>query len=253
MNKQLERAAKMIADAVHPVSFSGAGLSAESGIATFRDRGDEDALWSKFDPQKLASQEGFLADPEMVTAWYNWRRKTLSEVQPNSAHLALAKLHGWTHITQNVDDLLERSMDLSGVDVSPILHLHGTLLEDHCNANCGHTELIDLSCAPALRNCDCGSYMRPSVVWFGESLPAQVLQTALQKTEAADLMLVVGTSAQVYPAAGLMDIAVEKGAEVIVVNKEPSGVNGAHVLELIGPAGELLPQLMDRLACYMPE
>lgn len=244
MNDLIKRAADMVARASQPVSFSGAGLSAESGIATFRDPDDEDALWSKFTPQELASQEGFRANPEMVAEWYNWRRKTLSEAQPNHAHLAMARLGSWTHITQNVDDLLERAMQKSGVDPSCVLHLHGTLLEDHCNAECGYTEKVDLSAAPSLRKCMCGSYMRPSVVWFGESLPQQVLQTALQKTEAADLMLVVGTSAQVYPAAGLIDVAAERGADVIVVNTESSGVAGAHVIELVGLAGEILPQLL---------
>lgn len=245
MEQLIERAAKKIAASVNSVSFSGAGLSAESGIATFRDADDDTALWSKFDPQKLASQEGFLADPATVIDWYNWRRKTLSDATPNNAHYTLARLQGWTHITQNVDDLLERAIQKTSDDTSHVLHLHGTLLEDHCNANCGHSEEIDLSCAPVLRRCVCNDYMRPSVVWFGEALPAEVLQTALEKTEKADLMLVVGTSAQVYPAAGLIDIAAGNGADVIVVNTESSGVTGVGVIELVGPAGEILPQLIE--------
>lgn len=247
MDHLIARAAEKIAAAAHPVSFSGAGLSAESGIATFRDSADKDALWANFDPQKLASQEGFIANPELVIEWYNQRRKTLADAVPNIAHHTLAAFQGWTHITQNVDNLLETAIQESGADSSTVLHLHGTLLEDHCNAGCGYTEKVDLKAAPSLRRCRCGDYMRPSVVWFGEALPELVMQSALHQTENADLMLVVGTSAQVYPAAGLIDIATDKGADVIVVNTEASGVTGANIVELVGPAGEIMPQLLRRV------
>ena len=239
----IKRAADKIASALRPVSFSGAGLSAESGIATFRDSSDEEALWSTFDPQQLASQEGFRAAPDTVIDWYNWRRKNLSAAKPNNAHRSLASLSGWRHITQNVDNLLEAA----GADANEVLHLHGSLLQDHCNARCGHAESIDLGDAPKLRRCACGSYMRPSVVWFGETLPADVLQSATEKTQTADLMLVVGTSAQVYPAAGLIDLAESNGADIIIVNTESSSRKGAQVIELVGPAGELLPELISSL------
>lgn len=242
----IELATKKIAEASWPVSFSGAGLSAESGIATFRGSSNEDTLWSKFDPQELASQDGFLSAPETVIDWYNWRRKTLADATPNPAHQSLARLQGWTHITQNVDNLLEVAQVSVGVDTSRVLHLHGTLLEDRCNADCGYHELVDLSCAPALRRCVCGAYLRPSVVWFGESLPAHILQTAVEETQKADLMLVVGTSAQVYPAAGLVDLAARNGADIVVVNTEASSVTGVRVIELVGPAGELLPKLFQQ-------
>jgi NAD-dependent deacetylase len=241
----IELAVKKIANACQPVSFSGAGLSAESGIATFRDRADEGALWSKFDPQKLASQDGFRTAPETVIDWYNWRRKTLADATPNQAHRSLAGLQGWTHITQNVDNLLEVAQQSVDAATSRVLHLHGTLLEDHCNADCGYREAVDLHSPPMLRNCDCGAFMRPSVVWFGESLPDRILQTAMEKSQMADLMLVVGTSAQVYPAAGLVDLAAGNGADIIVVNTEASSVTGAQVIELVGPAGELLPKLFE--------
>jgi len=241
MENPIQQATQKIKNAQHPVSFSGAGLSAESGIATFRDKTDEDALWSKFDPMQLASQEGFASDPAMVIDWYNYRRKTLAAAQPNDAHRVLAGLSGWTHITQNVDHLLESA----GADGEGVLHLHGTLLADHCNANCGHTESVNLEHALPLRKCQCGHYMRPSVVWFGESLPERTMQMALTETQKTDLMLVVGTSAQVYPAAGLIDIAKSNGADVIVVNTESSGVAEDGVIELVGPAGEILPALFE--------
>jgi len=239
MENLIQQAAQKISQANHPVSFSGAGLSAESGIATFRDKTDEDALWSRFDPMQLASQEGFASDPAMVIDWYNYRRKTLAAAQPNNAHSVLAGLNGWIHITQNVDHLLE----LAGAEKDQVLHLHGTLTEDHCNAECGHSETVNLEGALPLRKCQCGHYMRPSVVWFGESLPAHIMQMALAATQKADLMLVVGTSAQVYPAAGLIDIAKSNGADVIVVNTESSGISEDGVIELIGPAGKILPEL----------
>ena len=240
----IKRAVEKLANAVHPVSFSGAGLSAESGIATFRDSSDEGALWSRFDPQQLASQEGFRAAPETVIDWYNWRRQILSGAQPNNAHRSLASLKGWWHITQNVDNLLESA----GANVNQVLHLHGLLTEDHCNAKCGNVETVNLSCAPKLRRCACGSYMRPSVVWFGEELPADNLQSARDKTQKADLMLVVGTSAQVYPAAGLIDLALGNDAQIIIVNTESSNFGGRHVIELIGPAGDLLPELINGMS-----
>ncbi len=236
----IRQAANKIADAHRPVSFTGAGLSAESGIATFRGNSDAEALWSSYDPQRLASQEGFLTAPATVIDWYNWRRKTLSKAKPNSAHRTLAELEGWAHITQNVDNLLE----VAGADPDRVYHLHGSLLEDHCNANCGYSERIELHNAPALRRCHCGAFMRPSVVWFGESLPNPIFNTALEEAANADLMLVVGTSARVYPAASLIDLAVRNNTDVIVVNTEPSVVATEKISELVGPAGEVLPQLV---------
>ena len=237
---QIEQAMVKIAEARYPVSFSGAGLSAESGIATFRDK-DPDALWSKFDPAALASQRGFAADPVTVIDWYGARRKTLSQSMPNAAHKALASQQGWVHITQNVDNLLEAS----GANDKEVLHLHGSLLQDHCNAGCGYREEVNLDNPPSLRNCpDCDSYLRPSVVWFGESLSHEVLTHAADSAARADLLLVVGTSAQVYPASGLIDIARDNHADIIVVNTEPSEL-ASRDIELIGKAGEILPRLFS--------
>lgn len=238
MNKQIEIARQRIIEARHLVSFSGAGLSAESGIATFRDK-DEDSLWSKFDPMQLASQEGFKSDPAMVIDWYNWRRKTLAKVVPNEAHKTLGN-QSMVHITQNVDHLLEAG----GATPERVLHLHGSLLEDRCNANCGYSESVKLSDPPGLRDCpDCGAYMRPSVVWFGEQLPDEVMHQAMADTIKADLFLVIGTSAVVYPAAGLISVAKQNGAEVIVVNTEVS--EGESDIELIGKAGAVVPRLFN--------
>jgi len=223
--------------------FSGAGLSAESGIATFRGN-DGDALWSRFNPMELASAAGFEENPARVIDWYNWRRSKLANAQPNAAHVALAKRPRLVQITQNVDDLLERA----GVAASAVLHLHGTIGKDRCNGSCGHEETVDLASAPPLRPCPrCGAYLRPAVVWFGEGLRQDVWNEAQRLCSQLDCLLVVGTSATVYPAAGLIEQAEAAGSKIISINTEPSASFGAEHLELVGPASVLLPQLLEGL------
>ena len=222
--------------------FSGAGLSAESGIATFRGN-DSHALWSKFNPMELASVAGFEENPARVIEWYNWRRMQLAGAQPNAAHVVLAKHPELVHITQNVDDLLERA----GVPANAVLHLHGTIGKDRCNAGCGYEEAVDLAHAPLLRHCpDCLAYLRPAVVWFGEALPQQGWNEAEGICSKLDCLLVVGTSATVYPAAGLIEQAAAAGSTIISINTESSGTSfGAKHFELVGPASALLPQLLE--------
>jgi NAD-dependent deacetylase len=175
--------------------FSGAGLSAESGIATFRGN-DGHALWSQFNPMELASVAGFEDNPARVIEWYNWRRTQLARAQPNAAHRVLAKHSQLVQITQNVDDLLERA----GVAASDVLHLHGTIGRDRCMASCGYEEAIDLAHPPPLSDCPrCGAYLRPAVVWFGEALPQGVWSWAERICSELDCLLVVGTSATVAP------------------------------------------------------
>jgi len=222
------------------VSFSGAGLSAESGIATFRDR-DGDSLWSRYDPAELASPQGFAANPQRVYEWYGWRRSKLATATPNPAHLALASRDDLVHVTQNVDDLLERA----GASSDRIHHLHGTITRDRCHGGCGYEEPVALAEPAPLRRCpDCDSWLRPAVVWFGEPLPQAVWRTAETAVREADCLIVVGTSATVYPAAGLIEWARGTGARVIVVNTEASAASEMADAELIGPAGELLPALL---------
>lgn len=234
-------AKSILADAASIVSFSGAGLSAESGISTFRDP-DTGALWSKFDPAKLASPQGFAEDPDHVIGWYNARRRAIAAAPPNPAHQALAGRTDITHVTQNVDTLLERA----GAD--DVMHLHGRIDLDRCHGGCGHEEQINLAEPPPRRTCpSCGRPMRPGVVWFGEMLPMDVFDAAEQACAACDAILVIGTSAEVYPAAGLIDIAREAGALVIVVNTQASAVVGPAEVEIIGPAGEIVPELLAAL------
>lgn len=224
--------------------FSGAGLSAESGVATFRDI-ETHALWKQFDPMEMASPEGFAANPQRVIAWYNWRRQQLAAVQPNPGHQALAQQQHLLQITQNVDDLLERA----GLRPQHVYHLHGTITHDHCH-RCQHREQVSLTTPPDYRlcpSCQMGE-MRPSVVWFGEALPDGPWQAAEALCRHIDALLVVGTSATVYPAAGLIQIAKRAGATIIVVNTQASDASYLADHELIGKSGDVLPALLSGLS-----
>eukprot|EP00127_Corallochytrium_limacisporum_P004412 Clim_evm20s161 gene=Clim_evmTU20s161 len=243
VHRQIEEAKTLVDGAKTLVAFSGAGLSAESGLATFRDT-ETHALWSRFDPHDLASPHGFAQDPQLVTEWYNWRRQTLANVKPNDAHKALGKCDALiSNVTQNVDDLLERG----GVSGDNVHHLHGSLLYDHCNNHCGHSEMVDLSNPPNLRDCPrCGrAPMRPSVVWFGESLPSKAWAASERLCREADVLLVVGTSATVYPAAGLIDVTRIGGGKVVVFNTNPSQASDSADVEIIGPCGQYLPLVLE--------
>lgn len=235
----IEAAREIIAGAGSIASFSGAGLSAESGVPTFRDAGTH-GFWVDYDPQKLATREGFLADPPLVYKWYSDRRKNLATVEPNPAHYALAARPDIINITQNIDDLLYRA------GAKQVIPLHGSMKVDRCNrAACRYKEDIDITDPPELRHCPmCGDWMRPDVVWFGEMLPQAAWTAAEDCCRKCDVLLVIGTSAVVYPAAGLIELARFGGAKIIVVNTEPSAASDLADVELIGKAGEILPQLL---------
>jgi NAD-dependent deacetylase len=233
----IDEARGLVARAKRIVAFSGAGLSAESGVPTFRDAATG-GFWTKYDPTRLASPQGFADDPETVIAWYNARRVDVRRAEPNPAHRTLAA-HDVLNVTQNVDDLLHRA------GATRIVSLHGTLTADRCNApGCGHRETIDMADPPPMRPCpECGTSMRPDVVWFGEMLPERAWDEATHACAACDLMLVIGTAAEVYPAAGLIDVARSAGARTIVVNTQSSGAGAGADAELIGPAGVVVPEL----------
>lgn len=222
--------------------LSGAGISAASGIPTFRDA--LTGLWARYDPLQLATEEGFRADPALVWRWYAWRRELVAEALPNAGHRALAaaasRYESLTVITQNVDGLHRRAGS------TDLIELHGTLEATICLASCGFRcdRPGELPAGEPPRCPRCGDWLRPAVVWFGESLDPRDLDRAEQAASACDLMLVVGTSGQVQPAAGLADVARRAGAAVVVVNTEPSALDpGATVLR--GPAAELLPGLFE--------
>ncbi len=243
-NSALQRAREILAASRRVAAFSGAGLSADSGLPTFRDP-NSDALWARYDPTELASVAGFEANPRLVIDWYDWRRKQYAGVEPNPAHLALAAQSGMIQITQNVDNLLERA----GVPAGQVYHLHGSILYDRChNPACDRREQVDLEAPPGLRSCSaCGEYMRPAVVWFGENLPQSTWDEAYRLCERLDCLLVVGTSATVYPAAGLIELARGHGSRVIVVDPNPGAASGAADVFLQGSAVERVPALVEGL------
>lgn len=233
-------AKQIISDAKRMVVFTGAGVSADSGVPTFRGAA-ADALWGKYDPRQLASPEGFARDPKLVYDWYTWRRSQLAKVQPNPAHYTIAawQKKGATVITQNVDGLHERCATAGAT----IYRVHGTLAEDRCST-CDHREAVDLENLPTLRVCPaCGELLRPAVVWFGESLDPEVWRGATSAARSADAFVVVGTSGEVYPAAGLVELAASAGAKIVIVNLEPGPLDSIADVTLLGRAAEILPQI----------
>lgn len=240
MTDATPRARALLAPGRRIVAFTGAGLSAESGVPTFRDAAT-DALWARHDPARLASPEGFAADPATVLAWYAWRRRRVAEATPNAAHHALARRRDVVNVTQNVDDLLERA------GVSGAIHLHGTLGADRCDGDCGHRETVELAEADAApRRCPgCGSALRPDVVWFGEPLPAAAWRAAAERCAGCAVLLVVGTSGVVHPAASLVDRARAAGATIVVVDPNPTAAAQRGDLVIPAPAGAVLPELLD--------
>ena len=231
--------------------LSGAGISAESGVPTFRD--DKNGLWARFDPYELSSTRGWERNPERVWGWYLWRHYLVADVQPNAGHRAIA---AWqndadvTVITQNVDDLHERAGS------EPVHHLHGSLFEFRC-ARCGmpYTEALPAMAEPAIEVeppvHDCGGLIRPDIVWFGEALPDEPWRKSVEATEAADVMVVVGTSAIVYPAAGLPELALARGTVVIEVNPEPTPLSASATISIRQPASQALPGLLQRLPALL--
>jgi len=239
---------RWIEEAQHLCVLTGAGMSAESGVPTFRDA--LTGLWARYDAAELATEQGFRAQPALVWDWYQSRREGVARAQPNAGHLAIARWQAdhpgrLTLVTQNVDDLHQRAGSTG------VLCLHGALFADRWLDACPRRARGEPACDPGSaepghppRCRSCGNLVRPGVVWFGEDLPPDVLEAAERAAEACDLMLVVGTSGVVYPAAGLPAVARRCGARVVVVNPEPSGIDPlAHVV-LRGTAAGLLPVLL---------
>jgi NAD-dependent deacetylase len=231
----------MINAAKQLVILTGAGVSADSGVPTFRGA-STDALWGKYDPRQLASPQGFARDPKLVYDWYSWRRSQLAKIAPNAGHEAIAQLQraGAVVVTQNVDGLHERCAPAGAI----IHRLHGSLAEDRCS-NCNRREAVDFGNPPPLRSCiECGSLLRPAVVWFDENLDPAVWSASKRAVLDADVVVVVGTSGEVYPAAGLVELAASSGAQVVVVNLDPGPLDKWATIALSGRAAELLPQLI---------
>lgn len=244
--------ADQLARARRVTVFTGAGVSAESGIATFRD--PLTGLWARFDARALATPEAFAAQPDLVWGWYEWRRAQVARAEPNAAHRAIAalarKIPALTLVTQNVDNLHERA----GSDA--VIHLHGSLHAPRCSA-CGHAARFaprapdDGRDAPAEERAitppacvECGAPIRPGVVWFGESLPADAWRAAQQACDDCDLFFSIGTSALVYPAAELPLRAARGGATVVQVNPAPTPLDAHAGFNLRGAAADVMPRLL---------
>lgn len=231
--------------------LSGAGISAESGVPTFRDV--ESGLWASFDPYEVSSQQGWRRHPERVWAWYLWRHYLMGSVAPNGGHRAVA---AWQHdadvhvVTQNVDNLHERAGS------ERVYHLHGSLFEFRCD-RCQSPYAGKLPAMPepvaavTPPHCICGALIRPSVVWFGEPLPDEPWQRSVDAVTSSDVVVVVGTSGIVYPAAGLPELALANGIAVVEVNPEPTPLSDAATVTIRDTATSALPGLLRQLAALL--
>ena len=244
----LELARSWVHAATHIAVLTGAGVSAESGVPTFRDA--QTGLWSRFKPEELATEEAFRRNPQRVWDWYAERRAHMALVEPNAGHLALAAFQQrhpgrLTVITQNVDGLHQKAGSTG------VLALHGNIFEDRWLDPCALARRPQDACAVTVAQpgrppecAECGNRLRPGVVWFGEMLPEGALGAAEAAALRCQLMLVVGTSGAVYPAAGLAHLARQSGARVVVLNPHPSELDDEADLLLRGTSAEWLPRLL---------
>lgn len=227
------------------VAFTGAGMSAESGVPTFRDA--QTGLWQRYDPADLATPEAFERDPGLVWSWYSWRRERVAAAAPHAGHLALAeweqRVPGFVVATQNVDGLHQQAGSRR------VLELHGNIHRNICSAERGVvTDPVPAEAGDQPPRCpQCAAPVRPDVVWFGEALPEQAWQAAIRAAGEADVLLSIGTSGLVQPAASIPLMALEQGAAVIEINPEPTPISERVTVSLRGPAAELLPQLLEEV------
>ncbi|MFG0275568.1 MAG: NAD-dependent deacetylase [Phycisphaerales bacterium] len=226
--------------------LTGAGVSAESGVPTFRDA--RTGLWARYDPMELATPEAFERDPALVTRWYDGRRTALRACTPNPGHDALARLERaqtdrgrvFTLATQNVDRLHQRAGSRR------VLELHGSIWEWWCVACAASYEERGESFGEHPPRCACGGLRRPGVVWFGEVLPTDAIEGAAAAAQACDLFLVIGTSSLVYPAAGLASLAQASGAKVVEINSDATPLTESADWSIRARSGAFLPALVDR-------
>lgn len=231
--------ARTLRNARSVVALTGSGISAESGVPTFREA--QTGLWENYDPIDLATPEAFERDPRLVWEWYEWRRGLVARAEPNRGHRALveleARLSDFTLVTQNVDGLHERAGSVG------VIELHGNITRSKCSEEDrivvpGATELAPPSCP------NCGAPLRPDVVWFGETLPAEALKDATSAARSCDVFLSIGTSSLVQPAASLASDALRCGAVIVEINPSETPLSRGADYALRGPAGEVLPELV---------
>jgi len=240
----IDKARSLLGAARRVAVLTGAGISAESGIPTFRGTG---GIWYEMKVEDWATPEGYARDPLKVWNWYAERRRQLDEVRPNPAHAALARLQQQVRArggsvviaTQNIDGLHQAA------GAEDVLELHGSLKRARCGS-CAYPTDMGASPVEAVPTCpECGERLRPDVVWFGEALPQEVYVAAVEASATCDVFLAVGTSAVVYPAAGLVEWALGNGAKAIEVNLEPTPASRLVTVALHGKAGEILPGIVE--------
>ncbi|MGD9547311.1 MAG: NAD-dependent deacetylase [Candidatus Krumholzibacteriia bacterium] len=238
-HQDLQAVRERIAAGARIAVLSGAGISAASGIPTFR--GAQDSLWSRYRPEQLATPEAFRQDPELVWRWYDWRRGLIHRSEPNPAHAALARLqdtNGIVIVTQNVDGYHQAAGSRT------VLEYHGSIWTVRCTG-CGAEAKdfrVPLPIPPLCA--ECGGLLRPGVVWFGEGIDPGVMRESEQAAAGCDLFLVVGTAGAVYPAAGLANVAGRAGATVVEFNLEPGGITHLADLFVAGSAAHTLPLIV---------
>lgn len=230
-----------IAEAGSVVFFTGAGISAESGIPVFRGK---EGIWNKLKPEELANFDAFLKNPQLVWEWYNHRKQVIHNSKPNPGHTAIAEMQevlpGVSVITQNIDNLHRRAGSRT------VYELHGNIERNYC-IRCGKkfNEIPELKNGAPL--CECGGLIRPDVVWFGEYLPEDQFSGAEKAAQNCDVFFIVGTSAVVYPAASLIYIAKSHGAYLVEVNIEPTEASSAVNESYYGRSGEILPEILNKV------
>ena len=227
--------------ASHVAVLTGAGISAESGVPTFREA--QTGLWAQYDPQELATPQAFYRNPRLVWEWYAWRRELVSKAEPNLGHLALAALESkvpkLTLITQNVDGLHQRAGSRA------VIELHGNIMRTKCFDNGRLIQSWPPTDEVPPRCPHCGGLLRPDVVWFGESLPHDALETAVTSAQSCDIFFSIGTSSLVQPAASLPIEAIQAGAVTVEINPQPTPLTSHVEYALTGGAGSILPALLD--------
>jgi NAD-dependent deacetylase len=241
-NNDINHAAKRLAETKSLLVITGAGISNESGIPTFR---GNDGLWNNYRAEELATPWAFERDPETVWKWYDWRRGIIGRAEPNPGHLAIKELEdrfeNFLLITQNVDGLHGRT------GVKNIVEIHGNLWRVRCMREQTTSMLMDVPLASIPPKCQCGAMLRPDVVWFGESIPTQALEQSFGALEMCDTLIVVGTSGAVYPVASFPETVKSNGGFVIEVNIEATPISRIADILLYGKSGEILPGLVESL------
>ena len=245
MNQEIsvsEKLKSLLSKGTKVVVLTGAGISAESGVPTFR---GEEGLWKKFRPEELATFDAFMANPELVWEWYEYRRKIIEDIKPNLGHLALVDFQShfdkFDLITQNVDGLHHQA------GAKNVIELHGNLRRNKCIQCAKIYESLEGTIEGIPPKCPCGGNIRPDVVWFGEMLPQDAINYAFAVSSECDLFFSVGTSAVVHPAASLPLIAKRAGAYVVEVNISPTEISRLVDESLLGKSGQILPSLVQFL------